>query len=354
MGLFAKKPEPLVGVDISSTAVKVLELSQTGSRYRVESYGVAPVPLDAIVENDIKNIDAVGNAISLAVSRARIHSKSAALAVPSSSVITQILLLDVFLSDAEIEAQVMLEAGQFIPYPLNEVSLDFTVLGASAADASKIEVLVAATRTENIDIRLEVIARGGLEASIIDVESFSVEAAIRLNTAQLPDNGVNKVIAVIDFGATMTTLTVLSNLRTIYSREEVFGGRQLTEAIQRRYNLSFEEAGRAKKMGGLPESYTTEVLDPFRKSLVPLIRRSLEFFFSAGEYQHIDHIVLAGGGAHISGLDDMINERLGIECSLTNPFVHMSIASAVDIAKLRDDTPGLLVCCGLALRSFDQ
>jgi type IV pilus assembly protein PilM len=351
--LFAKKKPPLLGIDVSSTAVKVLELSQVGNRFRVESYGVAPVPLDAIVENEMKNLEAIGQAISLAVARARSKTKFAALAVPTSSVISKVLTLDESLSDAEIEAQVLLEAGQFIPYPLNEVSLDFTTVGPNREDSSRKDVLVVGTRTDNIDVRAEIAVQSGLEAKIIDVESYAIEHAVTLVADSLPDGGVDKTIAIIDFGATMTTLTVLHNLAVVYSREEVFGGRQLTETIQRRYNLSYEEAGRAKKMGGLPEDYTTEVLDPFRKSLLPLIRRSLEFFFSSSKYQSVDYILLAGGGSHIPGITEMIVENLNIECSIVNPFVGMPIAASVDVSKLKDDSPGLMICCGLALRSFD-
>ncbi|MBB72337.1 MAG: pilus assembly protein PilM [Legionellales bacterium] len=350
--LFQHKHVHTVGIDISSTSVKLLELSQHGSSYRVEAYGVAALPQEAVVENDIKDIEAVGEAIKLVVGRSRTQCKFAATAVPSSSVITKIIQMDASLDDHDMETQVSLEAGRYIPYPLEEVSLDFEILGYNEKDESKVDVLIAASRSENVDVRIDAVAEGELTTKIIDVESYALERTFPLIADQLPNKGIDKTIAVVDIGSTMTTITILHNLKTIYSREEVFGGKQLTEAIQRRYGLTFEEAGIAKKEGGLADDYIPEVLDPFREALVPLIRRSLQFFFSASRFNSVDHIIWAGGGAMIPGLHDLIKERLEVESSVANPFADMTLANKVDAAQLSADAPSLMVCCGLALRSF--
>jgi len=163
----------------------------------------------------------------------------------------------------------------------------------------------------------------------------------------------DQVLAILDIGSTMTSLSVLQNSRTIYTREQVFGGAQLTEEIQRRYGLSYEEAGMAKKQGGLPDDYVPEVLEPFKEGIVQQVSRALQFFYSSSQYGEVDHLVLAGGCAGIEGIDEMIEERLGTTASIANPFTDMSLSSKVNAQALSTDAPALMISCGLALRSFD-
>ena len=351
--LFGKKKTPLIGLDISSTSCKLLELGKVGSRYRVEAYAVEPLPPDAVVERDIKDTAAVGEAIRRVMARAGTGVRHAAVAVAGSAVITRNINVDKDLSEDDIESQIQIEADQYIPYPLEEVALDFSIVGESEKSPDKLEVLVAASRSENVDTRVEALEIAGLKAKIVDVESFAMERAFQLIAAQMPNRGEDRVIAVVDMGASMTALSVMRNFTTIYTREQVFGGTQLTEEIQRRYGLSYEEAGMAKKQGGLPEDYETEVLAPFKESIIQQISRSLQFFYAASQYGEIDHIVLAGGCAAIEGLDELVQERLGTSTSIANPFADMSIASRVNAQQLASDAPSLMISCGLALRSFD-
>lgn len=277
--IFTNQKPRVLGVDISSTSVKVLELSKHNGKFYVEGFAVAPLPHNTIVENEIKDIDAVAEALRLAVTRSGTHLKHVACAVASSAVISKVIQLDASLEGIDLETQVELEAGRFIPYPLQEVALDFEVQGINETNPEKIDVLVVASREENVDVRANTIRAAGLIPQIIDVESYATERACPLIAEQLPDHGVNKVIAIVDIGAVMTTITVLKDMKTIYTREEFFGGKQLTEAIQRRYGLSYEQAGKAKKKGDVSDDYEPELLDPFRESLVPLIRRALQLFF---------------------------------------------------------------------------
>lgn len=342
----------VVGLDISSTAVKLLELSKSGERYRVESYSVEPLPPNSVVEKKITDVEAVGEAIKKAVRRSGAKNKLAAAAVAGSAVITKIISMPASLSDSEMEDQIELEADQYIPYPLEEVNLDFEVLGPNEHDPERVEVLLAASRSEHVDERVAAIELGGLKARIIDVEAYAMENAFSLLGSQVPDQGVGRTIAVIDVGATMTTLNVIHDQKTLYTREQVFGGKQLTEEIQRRYGLSYEEAGMAKRQGGLPDNYGPEVLDPFREAMVQQVSRSLQFFFSSSQYNSVDHVVLAGGSAMIEGIDDLIAERLGIPTAVANPFMDMSLASRVKAQSLNNDAPALMIACGLAMRSF--
>ncbi len=351
--LFGSKKTSLVGIDISSTACKLLELGRVGSRYRVESYAVEPLPQDAMADRDIRDPEVIGEALKRVISRSGTNLKHAAVAVAGSSVITKIIQMDKGLSDREMESQIEVEADQYIPYPLDEVALDFQVLGESEKVPDRVDVLLAASRSENVYSRVDALEIAGLTARIVDVESYSIERAFRLLTNQLPDQGQGQIIAVADIGATNTSLSVMEDFNTIYTREQTFGGSQLTEEIQRRYGLSYEEAGMAKKQGGLPDDYEPEVLEPFKEAIIQQVSRSLQFFYGSSQYGEVDHIVLAGGCSIIDGLEEMIEERLGTTASIANPFADMSLSSRVNAQALSADAPSLVICCGLALRSFD-
>lgn len=351
--LTAKKSKPIIGLDISTTAVKLLELSKSGNRYRVESYAVEPLPPNSVIEKTISDEEGVGEAIKRAVKRSGTKTKFAAAAVAGSAVITKVISMPASLSEADMESQIELEADQYIPYPLDEVNLDFQVLGPSEGDPDRVDVLLAASRAENVNSRVEAIERAGLIADAIDVEAYAMEAAFALIADQMPDRGLDKTIAVVDIGATMTTLNVIHNLRTIYTREQVFGGKQLTEEIQRRYGLSYEEAGMAKRQGGLPDNYVPEVLEPFKEAMAQQVSRSLQFFFSSSQFNNVDRIVLAGGSSSIPGVDELIEQKQGVPTTVANPFTNMSVASRIKGQVLSNDAPALMIACGLALRSFE-
>ncbi len=351
--LFRKGSSAVVGLDISSTAVKLLELSQSGSRYRVESYAVEPLPPNSVVEKSISDVEAVGEAVRRAVKRAGTRTKQCAVAVAGSAVITKVITMPSSLNENEMEAQIQLEADQYIPYPLEEVNLDFEVLGESENNPDSVDVLLAASRSENVETRVAAAEMGGLSVKVVDVEAFAMENAFPLLARQLSGFSEDNTVAIVDVGATMTTLNVMNRMKSIYTREQVFGGKQLTEEIQRRYGLSYEEAGLAKKQGGLPDNYEPEVLDPFKDSMAQQVSRSLQFFFSSSQYDSVDHIVLAGGSASIPDVDDLVGRKTGIAASIANPFADMSLSSKVNPQNLANDAPAMLIACGLAMRSFD-
>jgi type IV pilus assembly protein PilM len=352
VALFSTKTPSLLGVDISSTAVKLLQLSQVGGRFRVEHYAVEPLPPNAVVEKNIVEVEAVGEALKRAVARSGAKTKFAAAAVSGSAVITKVIPMQADLSDDDLEGQIQAEANQYIPYPLEEVSLDFEVLGPVKDNPEMMNVLLAASRTENVDVRVAALDIGGIVAKVVDVEAFAMENAFRLVADQL-SVPKDATVAVVDIGATMTTLSVLRNQRTTYTREQVFGGKQLTDEVMRRYGLSYEEAGLAKRQGGLPESYEIEVLEPFKEAMVQQISRLLQFFFAGSEFSKVDQVVLAGGCASIAGVADMVEEQIGVPCVVANPLAEMSLSGRVQAQTLAQDAPALMIACGLALRSFD-
>ncbi len=353
LGQFGKrKSVPVLGLDISSTTVKLLELSQSGGRYRVESYSVSSLPQDAVIEKNINDVDGVANAIKAVVVQSRTKLKNIAAAVAGSSVITKVIDMSEGLNEDELETQLTLEADQYIPYPLEEVAIDFEVQGRSPDREGHVEVLLAACRRETIEARVDAIEGADMIPKIIDVEAYAMERACTLIQDQL-DLGEDATVAVVDIGATMTTLSVLTDGKTVYTREQLFGGKQLTDEIVRRYGLPIDEAGLAKKQGGLPDDYEPEVLDPFKDAVVQQVARSLQFFFSSSRYNDVDCIVLAGGVASMEGLDELVQDRLGTPTIVANPFANMGVSSRVNAVALSSDAPAMMIACGLALRSFD-
>ncbi|RSC22354.1 MULTISPECIES: pilus assembly protein PilM [Acinetobacter] len=349
--LYRKPNKGLVGVDISSTSVKLLELSVKNGRYWVESYALIPLQENSVVEKNILNPEAVGDALERVINLANPQSTNAAIAIPTSMVIHKIIEMDADMTDDEREVQIRMDAEQYIPFPLDEVSLDFEVLPDRLANPARVNVLLVATRTENVETRVEVLELAGLTPKVADVESYAMERAFGVFADTLP-MGVNTV-GILDIGHTMTTLSVMQNGKIIYTREQVFGGKQLTQDVQTRYGLSFEEAGRAKKERSLPDDFDTEVLEPFLEALVQQAARSLQFFFSSSQFNEIDHILLAGGNANISGLPKLLQQKLGYRVTTANPFLQMGFSPQVDIKKIENDASSLMVACGLALRSFD-
>ncbi|HLS82894.1 MAG TPA: pilus assembly protein PilM [Steroidobacter sp.] len=352
--LLTAKSRPLLGLDITTSSVKLIELSMSGGQYRVESYAAEATPPNSINEKAIVDASAVGEAIKRAVKRAGARAKDVAVAISGDAAITKVIQMPRTLSENELEGQVEMQADQYIPFPMEEVSFDFEVIGPSEKDPDMIDVLLVATRSENVEQRVAACAAAGLTARIVDVEAFALENACRLLTHQMPDGGLGRVIAVVDFGASSTTFSVLRDLKVIYTRDFAFGGQQLTEEIMRTYGLSMEEAGRAKKEGGLPGNYETEVLSPFIDDMCQQVSRSLQFFLASGAgREQPEQILICGGCANIPGAAEMIQSRVGIESQRGDPLGQMKVSQKAKAQAVKKDATALLTACGLALRSFD-
>ncbi len=286
MTIFGRKNTLLLGIDISSTSVKLLEIGGSKDHYRVESYAVEPLQSNSVSERNTADVQLVGEAIGRAVKKSGTRTKAAACAVSGTAVITKVISMPAQLADDDLENQIRVEADQYIPYPLEEVSLDFEVLGPSETEPDKVDVLLAASRSDNVEVRVAALEMGGLVATVVDVEAFALENAVghvlRKGAAGLEQGDT---VAVVDIGATTTILSVLRDLKIIYTREQLFGGKQLTEEIQRRYGLSYDEAGHAKRQGGLPENYIAEVLEPFKETMALEVNRALQFFYSSSQWE---------------------------------------------------------------------
>ena len=348
------RKRPLLGLDITTSSVKLIELVDVGRGYRVESFAAEATPPNAINDKAIVDAEAVGEAIRRAVKRSGTKTRETAVAISGDAAITKVIQMPKNLSTAELEGQVELQADQYIPFPMEEVSFDFEIIGASERDPDMVDVLLVATRTENVEQRQAAVAAAGLVARVVDVEAFAVENACSLLTHQMPEGGIGKFIAIVDFGASTTTFSVLQDLKVIYTRDFAFGGQQLTEEIMRTYGLSLEDAGRAKKEGGLPSNYQPEVLDAFMDDMSQQVSRSLQFFLASGSGRdQPDQVLICGGCANIPGVADVIGSRIGIATEIGDPLGQMKLSSRAKSHGVQKDATALLTACGLALRSFD-
>jgi type IV pilus assembly protein PilM len=351
---FPGKQRPVLGLDITSSSIKLIELSFSGGQYSVEAYAAEATPQNAMNEKAIVDVDAIGEAIARAARRAGARTKDVAVAIAGDAAITKVIQMPRNLNDADLEAQVEMQADQYIPFPMEEVAYDFEVLGTSEKDPDSIDVLLVASRSENVEQRRAAVAAAGLATRIVDVEAFALENACRLMTHQMPDGGVDRNVAVVDFGASTTTFSVLRNLKVMYTRDFAFGGQQLTEEIMRTYGLSLEEAGRAKKEGGLPANYQADVLDPFIDDMTQQISRSLQFYLASGSgREQPEKVLICGGCANIPGVAEVVQSRIGIDAVRGEPLGQMKISSRARAQAVQRDAVSLLTACGLALRSFD-
>lgn len=355
LSIFNPKARALIGLDISSSAVKMVELASNGKDgYRVERYTIEVLPKDVVSDGNIVNLEAAAESVKRAWKRLATSTRFVALALPAAAVITKKIIAPAGLRDEELEVQVESEANQYIPFALEEVNLDFQALGPAPSSPDEIEVLIAASRKEKVEDRVAVAEAAGLKALVMDVESYAALAAFELIEKQLPEGGRGQIIALVDVGANVMNLTVLRNNQQLYAREQAFGGSQLTQDIARQFGMSFEEAEAAKRSNNLPDTYEAELLRPFVEGMALEVSRALQFFFTSTQFNQVDHIVLAGGCAVIPGADEVVASRTQINTIVANPFADMLLSDRVRAKNLLADASSLMVACGLALRRFDE
>ena len=352
--LFIPKRPPLVGVDISTSAVRLVELSSNDKgAMTLESYASEPLPRGAIVDNNIENIEQVSEALRRVFRRSGSKIKTVALGMPSTSVITRKIVLSAHLNEDDMEYQVETEASQYVPFALDEVSLDFDVIGPVENSQEDVEVMLAAARRERVEDRVAAAEAAGMQPVVMDIESHAARAALMHLMTQMPDADRAQIVALLQIGSQTTTFSVLVDGDVVYEREQAFGGNQLTQDISRAYGLSFEEAEQKKKSGDLPDGYDQDVLEPFYESVVQEATRAIQFFFTSSPYTRVDHIVLAGGCAILPGLVDVIGSRTKVAASVARPFMGINLSSRIREKQLEQEEQAYLVACGLAMRRFD-
>lgn len=352
--LFGKKNPPLIGLDISSSGVKLVELSEVGKgELRLECFASEPLARGAVVDGNIENIDQVSDAVHRVWKKSGTRAKFAAMGMPPASVITKKIILPSGLSEESLELQVETEASQYIPFALDEVRLDFDVIGPVENSPEDVEVMLAATRKEKVEDRVAVAEAAGITPTVMDIESYAARAAIERITRQLPNAGKGQILGLFQIGAQVTHISILLDGQLIYEREQPFGGHQLTQDIVRTYGLAYEEAEIKKKTGDLPDGYQSDILEPFLENAALEVTRAIQFFFTSTPYTRIDQLFLAGGCAIIPGMVDMIANRTKLSTSVVSPFKGMQLGPNVREKQLRIEAPAYLVACGLAMRRFD-
>jgi len=351
---FKTKYPALIGVDVSSTAIKLVELAEGGKgTYRLERYAIEPLVRDVVTDGNIANLDLVADALKRAHKRLGTRNRNVAMALPAAMVITKKIIVPSGQREEDLELLVEAEANQYIPFALDEVNLDFQTIGPAPNNPEESEVLIAASRKEKVEDRVAVAEAAGLKPRVMDVESYAMQQAFELISPSLPASGRDQNIALVDIGAHVTHFYVLRNNQFLFSRDQAFGGNQLTHDVQRAFNLTPDEAESAKKSQGLPENYDTDVLQPFMETLALEVTRALQFFFTSTSYNQVDQIVLAGGCALLPGIDELVAKRAGVATVIANPFGNMATSDRIRPRQLAQDAPLLMIACGLALRSFE-
>jgi len=355
LSIFNPKARSLIGLDISSSSVKLVELASDGKNgYRVERYTIEVLPRDAVADGNIVNLEGAAETVRRAWKKLATSTRNVAIALPASHVITKKIIVAAGQREEELEVQVESEANQYIPFALEEVNLDFQVVGAAPSSPDEIEVLIAASRKEKVEDRVAVAESAGLKPVVMDVESYAVLSAFELIEKQLPDGGKGQIIALVDVGANVMNLTVLRNGQQLYVREQAFGGNQLTQDIARLFGMTFEEAEAEKRRNNLPDNYEAELLQPFVESMALEVSRALQFFFTSTQFNQVNHIVLAGGCAVLPGADEVVASRTQINTVIANPFADMVLSDRVRAKSLLADASSLMAACGLAMRRFDE
>jgi type IV pilus assembly protein PilM len=353
--LFSRQPASLIGLDISSSSVKLVELGRDKAGELVlEHCAIEPLERGWVVDGNVEKFEEVAEAMRRVVKKTGTRTKNVAMALPPSAVITKKIVLPAGLSEQDLETQVEAEANQYIPFSLDEVSLDFCVLGPSTTSAGDVEVLIAASRREKVQDRQGLAEAAGLKPVIVDVESYASRLAAGRLIESLPNGGVDTMVALFEVGAFTTSMQVIRNEEVLYDRDQAFGGAQLTQLIVRQYGFSPEEAENKKRNGDLPEDYAAGVLKPFVDSLAQEVARALQFFFTSTPHNRVDYVMLAGGSAALPGLSDAVTSQTSFPCILANPFEGMQIGQSVREKKMRREAPSYLTSCGLAMRRFLQ
>lgn len=353
MSLFSKpSSDSLFAVDLSSSSVKILQLArQANGGFLVEKIGHGRVNRTMLADKAVVNNAALAEVIEATLKSAGVKSRRAAAAMPSSMVTHKVVTMPSGMSILEQEDFMQLEAGNHLPFPVEEVRLDFDILGPSKDDPKTLSVLLVASKNVSVQERVDAVESAGVTVDVLDVEDFAVVRAMNHIIAQAPLSETDGIEVVVDLGHEFTTMNVIKDGQSIYTREQTFGIKQLVDEVGRRFGLSPEEAAAGLIDKKLPIDYVETVLPQYRQELANQINRLIQFFFAATSYNRIHRIWLAGGGAGLDGLIDELQNVTGVVTRTANPFSNMKVApKGVDANYLQSYGPAFLVAFGLAIR----
>ncbi|MFM5464754.1 type IV pilus assembly protein PilM [Aeromonas simiae] len=336
---------PLVGVDFGSHTIKAVSLTGREGKFFIDALANVATPKGVFVDYQLQDIERVVHALK-ALKRSLPSSDYASVSVTGSHVITKVLSLDASLSEADLHEQVMLEAEQLIPFPLDEISLDYESLGPNPSDPERQDVLLSAARTESISGRVSALAEAGWTAKVMDVGVHALGRGVLACCPELADS--THATGIVDIGSGSLTFAVLVRGEVIHSRWQNFGGDQLTQAVASFYTMSQEEAELAKCSHSLPHTFAEEVVPGYVVSLIQQVKRNIQLFCSASNFRELSGLVLTGGGSVLSGLPMQLADELNLE------VIHPDPIALFRHPKLAIDEHGAryMTALGLALRSF--
>ena len=350
--LFSRRQEAFLGMDISAWGIKVVGLSGSMEQPVLEQLASIRLPSGHVVDGHIVKMHQVAEALRSLLQENRIRAQKVALALPSSAVITKKIMVQADLSPDDMQAQVEEEARQYIPFPLDEVSLDFCTVGPNPQRAEMVDVLIAAARRDRVQSLEELVELVELEVSVVDVQS----CALRLATRRLADLHLpaqkNAVVLLLKVGAGRTLMQVTVGEAIVYERDLALGGDQLTQRIAAHYRLSDGEAETKKISGALAQDFESSVLLPYVGATAKLLERGIQFIFNSTPYSKVSQIFLSGGGAMLPGLAAAMSRAMQSPCTLINPFEGMRLAPPLRNNPCLHNAPLFIGACGLALRRF--
>ncbi len=346
-GLFSKGSLlPLAGIDFGSQSIKAVTLTGRPGKVQLESIAEIPMPKGMLVDYQLQDIEKVSQSLKSLKRFIQGESQYVATAVTGANVITKVIQVDTQVNESDLENQIQLEAEQLIPFPLDEVSLDFEVIGMTA-DGSRQEVLLSAARTESVNGRVSALSEAGMLTKVVDINAHALGRAVLACQPELLD--WDKPVGIIDLGASAMTFAALIKGQVVYSRLQNLGGDQYSQALASFYSMSLEDAEFAKVQGNLPADHDVNVLLPHLNSLVLQIKRNVQLFCSSSGNKELARLVLTGGGSLLPGLVETLARELNCEVIHPDPFQLFGKPKG-EGAHLHGAK--YMAALGLALRSF--
>lgn len=344
--LFARKKET-VGIDIGSSSVKLVQLKEQKGTYHLLNVGILPLPPEAIVDNTLMDSSSIVEIIKSLLKSLNVKANEAACSISGNAVIIRKIVLPAMTSE-ELEDQIQWEAEQYIPFDINDVNIDFQILGQDERDPAKMNVLLVASKKDIVNDYVTVFNETGLRLAVIDVDSFAVQNAFEMNYDVFPE----EVIALVNIGANIMNLNIVKAGASLFTRDVQLGGSVYTDEIQKQFGVSSEEAEGIKISGGGPDQgRLQDIMSRLNESLALEMRRSLDFYNSTASEGKIGKVYLSGGAAKTAMLVEAVSQRLGVPVEIMNPFQKIKYSEKdFDLEYLREVAPLMTVAMGLATR----
>lgn len=344
----------VLGLDLGPSTVKLVELARNRQgAYTLNAFGRAPLPAGTVVDGQIEHLEAVVTVVRELLDRHEIGARRVVMALPTKNVILRKIRLRSNMSEEEIAMHVESEAAGFVPFPVEELALDFSLVGPAPGSASETEVLIAAARRDRVQDRLALAEAAGLEPIVIETESNASQLALRswqLRGGRVP---AAETVALLELGHEAMRLKVIAGEDIAFEREQGWGAKQLLERAVRELELTEEQVRIGQLTGDLPPAYGAQFVPEHVNATAREVDRMLQFFYAGAPGRRLGTLVLAGGAAGLDGLAHAVNMATGVQASVINPFDHMVPSASVDLRMLAGQASAYLQACGLALRGFE-